>query len=91
MTVDFSARNLEPLKPGWKRDFFLDASGYAKDGEPNTAYSKTVSPMPFRAMGNYPPSSKDRPPASEQYRDYLKNYQTRPGHRLIPPLAPAVH
>src|SRR5262249_14520719 len=36
MTVRFSAWGLPPLKPGWKRDFFLYASGYAKDGEPNT-------------------------------------------------------
>jgi tetratricopeptide (TPR) repeat protein len=91
MTVGFSARDLAPLKPGWQRDFFLDAAGYAKDGEPNTAYSKTVSPLPFRAMGNYPPSSQDLPPAGAKYREYLKNYQTRPGHKLIPPLAPAVH
>jgi tetratricopeptide (TPR) repeat protein len=91
MTAGFSARDLAPLKPGWRRDFFLDAAGYAKDGEPNTAYSKTVSPLPFRTMGNYPPSSQDRPPASEQYRDYIEEYQTRPGFKLIPPLSPPVH
>ncbi len=90
MTVEFSARDFAPPREGWKRDFFLDASGYAKDGEPNTVYSKTVEPLPFRAMGNYPPSSKDRRPASSAYRQYLNNYQTRPGHKLIPPLAPPV-
>jgi hypothetical protein len=91
MTVGFSARPLAPLKAGWKRDFFFDAAGYAKDGEPNTAYSKTVSPLPFRGMENYPPSSKDHPPSSSAYRRYLRGYQNRPGHQLIPPLAPDVH
>jgi FG-GAP-like repeat/Tetratricopeptide repeat len=90
MTVRFSARELAPVKAGWKRDFFLEAAGYAKDGEPNTAYSRTVSPLPFRTMGNYPPSSADHQPANPEYRRYLREYQTRPGRKLIPPLAPAV-
>jgi tetratricopeptide (TPR) repeat protein len=91
MTVDFSAQGLKPLRPGWKRDFFLDASGYAKDGEPNTAYSKTVAPLPFQAMRNYPPATNDQPPTSHEYRQYVREFLTRPGHKLVPPLAPAVH
>jgi len=90
MTVKFSARGLPPLKPGWKRDFFLYASGYAKDGEPNTAYSRTVAPLPFRAMPNYPYEPESYPDGPEQ-RAYLRKYQTRPAHALIPPLAPAVN
>jgi hypothetical protein len=88
MTVRFSARGLPPLKPGWKRDFFLYALGYAKDGEPNTAYSRTVAPLPFRAMPNYPYAPETYPDGPEQ-RAYLREYETRPGHALIPPLAPA--
>ena len=91
MTVGFSAGALKPLKAGWKRDLFLDAAGYAKDGEPNTAYSKTVAPLPFRAMQNYPPSKSDRAPGSREYRQYVREYQTRRGYKLIPPLAPAVN
>ncbi len=90
MTVRFNGRDLPPLKPGWKRDFFLAASGWAKDGEPNTAFAKTVTPLPFRAMANYPPSTGDHAPASAAYRDYQRGYLTRPGYALIPPLAPAV-
>jgi hypothetical protein len=90
MTVEFSASGLEPVKPGWKRDFFLDASGYAKDGEPNTAFSKTVAPLPFRAMENYPPSTADQLPASPEYTRYLREFQTRPGYELISPLAPVL-
>src|ERR1019366_7596020 len=48
ITVKFDGRKLAPVKPGWKRDFFLFAAGYAKDGEPNSALSKIIGPLPFR-------------------------------------------
>ena len=88
MAVHFSAANLPPLKPGWVRSFFLDATGYAKDGDPNTAYSATVNQLPFRSMANYPPGPADHAPGSRTYREYLRKYETRPSYKLIPPLAP---
>jgi tetratricopeptide (TPR) repeat protein len=91
MTVKFSPRALPAVKPGWKRDFFLYLRGYAKDGEPNTAFAWTVEPLPFSGMSNYPPSPSDHVPSAPEYRQYLLQYQTRPGYALIPPLAPAVH
>lgn len=87
ITVKFSARDLPPLRPGWKRDFFLYARGYAKDGEPNTAFAHSVNPMPFGAMDNYPPRH-GMTPGGPGYQQYLRRYQTRPGYKLIPPLAP---
>jgi len=90
MTVRFDGRALPLLKPGWKRDFFLYARGYAKDGEPNTAYASTVEPLPFSGMSNYPPSPRDDAPSSAAYEQYQREYQTRPGYALIPPLAPAI-
>ena len=90
MTVQFSALGLPPLKPGWKRDFFLEARGYAKDGEPNTAYSRTVEPMPFQGMSNYPYRPEEQPGGAERYQEYLREYETRPGYRLIPPLNPQI-
>ena len=91
MTVEFSPRALPAVKPGWKRDFFLDLRGYAKDGEPNTAFAWTVEPLPFSGMSNYPPSPGDQAPSTPEYQQYLRQYQTRPGYALIPPLAPAIH
>ncbi len=88
ISVAFSARNLPPLQPGWRRSFFLDLTGYAKDGEPNTAFAKTSTPLPFRAMSNYPPPPTEHPPSSPAYRRYLEEYETRPGYALIPPLEP---
>ncbi len=91
MTVEFSPRALLAVRPGWRRDFFLDLRGYAKDGEPNTSFAWTVEPLPFSGMSNYPPSPSDRLPATPEYQQYLHQYQTRPGYALIPPLAPAAH
>ena len=88
MTVKFDGRNLPPLKPGWKRTFFLYTHGWAKDGEPNTAFSRTVEPLPFRQMSDYPRADRERKVGDEAYREYLREYQTRPRYLLIPPLAP---
>ncbi len=90
MTVEFSPAGLPKLKPGWKRNYFLYLRGYAKDGEPNTAFAWTVLPMPFQSMSNYPPGPGDHPPSTASYQQYLREYQMRPGYALIPPLAPAI-
>ncbi len=90
LTLEFDGRRLPAVKPGWKRSFFLEVSGWAKDGEPNTAFSRTVEPLPYRAMPNYPPPSEERAPKSVAYRRYLSHYETRPAWQLIPPLAPTV-
>ncbi|HMD97340.1 MAG TPA: FG-GAP-like repeat-containing protein [Terriglobia bacterium] len=88
--VRFDGRRLPPVRPGWKRDFFLYVAGYAKDGEPNTSFSQTVGPMPFRAMSNYPYGAAEHVPDVTAYGEYLREYQTRPAYLLIPPLAPVV-
>ncbi len=91
ITVEFSPSALPAVRPGWTRDFFLDLCGYAKDGEPNTAFAWTVAPLPYQGMSNYPPGSQDHAPSTADYLEYIRKYQTRRGYSLIPPLAPAVH
>ena len=88
LTVEFDGRKLAPVLPGWKRAFFLYLHGWAKDGEPNTAFARSVEPLPFRRMSNYPYREADHPPRHEAYQQYLKEYQSRPGYTLIEPLAP---
>jgi hypothetical protein len=88
LTVKFDARRLPPLRPGWKRALFLYTHGWAKDGEPNTAFSKTVGPLPFRQMSNYPYGPGERYPDSPEHQQYMREFQTRPRYLLIPPLAP---
>jgi hypothetical protein len=89
MTVRFDARQLPPLRAGFTRTFFLYLHGWAKDGDPNTATSKTVAPLPFSAMPQYPYGLDEKFPTTPGHQEYLRNFQTRPGHVLIPPLAPS--
>lgn len=88
MTLKFSTGGLPPLKPGWKRDYFLYARGYAKDGEPNTADFRTSGPLPFYGMANYPYAPREQYPGDNAQRRYVREYETRRGYALIPPLAP---
>jgi hypothetical protein len=90
ITVRFDGRKLPPLRPGCQRDFFLYAHGWAKDGDPNTAFAWTVQPLPFRKMANYPPTALDPAPSDDNYRRYLREDLTRPRFALIPPLAPTL-
>jgi hypothetical protein len=80
MTLTFDVPAPQP--PGWTRDFLLKVDGWAKDRDPNTAYSTIVDPLPFHGMSQYPY------PASEGHPDprFLREYNTRPGLRLIRPL-----
>lgn len=44
--------------PGWTRDFVLIGDGWEKDGDYNTAFSKTVLPLPSHDQGAYTTSSR---------------------------------
>jgi FG-GAP-like repeat/Tetratricopeptide repeat len=89
MTLNFDVSKLPAIRSGWRRDYFLFARGYAKDGEPNTAYFRTSDPLPFYRMSNYPYASTERDLDSPTVRRYMKTYETRIAYQLIPALAPA--
>ncbi len=80
----FSAAVLPPLRSGWRRDYLLLVEGWAKDRDANTAFSQTVSPLPFRRMSAYPfERSGERHPDAA----YQNEFNTRPALRLIRPLS----
>jgi hypothetical protein len=79
----FPATRLPALRAGWKRDYLLLVDGWAKDGDANTAYSQSVTPLPFHSMSQYPYSGREGFPDSEMQRQYT----TRPALRLLRPLA----
>ncbi len=83
----FRAGSLPALPQGWKRDFLLKVDGWAKDRDPNTAFSTSVEPLPFHAMSRYPYPANERYPADEAHEEYRREYNTRPALRLIRPLA----
>ena len=62
LRLKFDARILPPVPPGWTRDFLLKVDGWAKDRDPNTAFSTSVEPLPFHGMSRYPyPASRTLP------------------------------
>jgi hypothetical protein len=46
-----------PLPAGWQRDFVLHCVGWDKDADLNTLAGQSTGPLPFRGMGQYPPSA----------------------------------
>ncbi len=82
----FDASHLSPLPPGWTRDFLLKVDGWAKDRDPNTAFSQTVEPLPFHSMSRYPYPATEHFPDDQSHRRYRETYNTRPALRLVRPL-----
>jgi tetratricopeptide (TPR) repeat protein len=85
--VLFGADALPALPRGWRRDFLLKVDGWAKDRDPNTAFSTTVEPLPFHAMSGYPYPGNEHYPSDGAHAQYRREYNTRPALRLIRPLA----
>ncbi|NIV96532.1 tetratricopeptide repeat protein [candidate division KSB1 bacterium] len=77
ISIDFDATSAPPLKPGWKRDFIIYTDGWIKDGDLNTAYGKTVEPLPFHGMTSYPYGPGESYPDDEEHLEYLEKYNTR--------------
>jgi Flp pilus assembly protein TadD len=88
LKLEFPATRLPALPKGWSRDYLLLVDGWAKDADANTAYSQSVTPLPFHAMSAYPYRKDDHFPNDAEHRQYLQDYLTRPALRLIRPLAP---
>ncbi len=46
-----------PVPAGWQRDFVLHCVGWDKDADLNTLAGQSTEPLPFRGMGQYPPTA----------------------------------
>lgn len=79
----FDAKSIDPLAHGWTRDFLLKVDGWAKDRDPNTAFARTVLPLPFHAMSRYPYPPNERYPRDAGHDRYQRTYNTRPASVLI--------
>jgi hypothetical protein len=79
-----------PPPDGWTRDFVLFSDGWVKDGDFNTAESKTVGPLPHHAMTEYPYSPEEAPQTLRPEHSDWTTYHTRfeapraYGRRLAP-------
>jgi len=85
-TLRFSASALPALRAGWTRDYLLKVDGWAKDRDPNTAYSTSVGPLPFHGMSVYPYPSTEHFPNDAAHEKWRAEYNTRPALRLVRPL-----
>jgi len=86
LKLEFPADRLPVLPDGWTRDFLLLVDGWAKDADANTAFSQSVTPLPFHAMSAYPYKKDEHFPNDDVHQQYLREYVTRPALRLIRPL-----
>jgi len=86
--LKFDLRSLPPVAPGLKRDYLLAVDGWAKDADPNTAYSSSVAPIPFHSMKGYPYPASQHYPQGPQHQIYLRKYNTRRAFQDLESLRP---
>jgi Flp pilus assembly protein TadD len=84
--LQFDAGSVDAAPVGWNRDFLLKVDGWAKDRDPNTAFSSSVTPLPFHGMSRYPYPAGEHYPRDAAHDDYQRTYNTRPALVLIHPL-----
>ncbi len=82
--LQFLGASMPPA--GWQRDFLLKVDGWAKDRDPNTAFSATVQPLPFHAMSRYPYPANEHYPRDAAHNTYQRTWNTRSAQEQIPPL-----
>ena len=88
-TIRFPTDALPPLPAGWSRTYFVAGDGWTKDGDPATARSGTVDPLPFHAMSGYPYRADEAYPDDGAHREYRATWNTREAPRLTRDLAAA--
>jgi tetratricopeptide (TPR) repeat protein len=86
VTLQFPLAGLRAPPAGMTRDFLLKVDGWAKDSDPNTAFSSTVQPLPFHAMSRYPYPASEHFPRDAAHDAYQRTYNTRPAQVLVGPL-----
>jgi hypothetical protein len=64
---------------GWRRDFIWVCDGWAKDGDLNTRFSKTVLPLPSHGRTSYvtPPGRLENDPVYRRFPQDWQKYHTR--------------
>ncbi len=77
VALEFDPSRLPDLKKDWTRDYFLYADGFAKDMDFYSAYSATVEPLPFHAMGRYPYAPPTTFPEDDPHLAYRLGSNTR--------------
>ena len=77
VSLEFNSSILPALRPGWSRDYFLYADGFAKDMDFYSAYSSTVEPLPFHGMGPYTYGMTQSYPSDPAHLEYRLQWNSR--------------
>jgi hypothetical protein len=88
--LQFPMAALQAPPAGMTRDFLLKVDGWAKDRDPNTAFSSTVQPLPFHGMSQYPYPANEHFPRDAVHDSYQRTYNTRPATVLLRSLQPTL-
>jgi len=75
----FRFRAPAPPAAGWRRDFVLIGDGWVKDGDYNTGYSTTVTPLPYHGLTDYarPPTRLSDDPGYRRHPEDWRTFHTR--------------
>ena len=75
----FQFEALPEPENGWRRDFVLIGDGWVKDGDYNTAFSKTVLPLPSHDSPDYntPPTTLWEDPIYRKHAADWQKYHVR--------------
>lgn len=77
VALEFDPSSLPAPRPGWSRDYFLFADGFAKDMDFYESLSDTVEPLPFHSMPRYPYGPDTRYPTTTDHLRYRLTSNTR--------------
>ncbi|MBI1380946.1 MAG: hypothetical protein GC161_07660 [Planctomycetaceae bacterium] len=88
LELAFDARELPPVPDGWRRDYLVYFSGWAKDRDPNTEEALFVEPLPFHGMSGYPYGADEKYPETPELDDYRRVWNTRGAKQWIESIAP---
>jgi hypothetical protein len=79
VTLKFPTTSLPPLEDGEERSVFLFVASWFKDPPGNWGYEFefTVDPLPFRNMSGFPYPDTESYPTTEEYTQYLEEWNTR--------------
>jgi hypothetical protein len=86
VALTFDALRLPALPSGWTRTYLLQADGFSKEMDVNSASPYTVEPLPFHRMTQYPYPPTEHYPDSAAHTAYRETYNTRQVIRPWPSL-----
>jgi hypothetical protein len=78
VALAFDATALPPVAPGHVRTYVLSSNGFCKDMDLYGAEPDTVGPVPYHAMGSYPPPAPHPDAALSAEMDAVWNTRVVP-------------